>query len=267
MTAAATSDYAFPTGDKAAEQLDALETVLDPLTTARLTELDVPAGARCWEAGAGSGSIARWLADRVGPSGRVTATDTDTSRLHPAGSLDIYEHDLRHDSMPPGGPFDVVHARLVLVHLPQRREILHRLIAATTPGGWLLIEEFDCTVPLRVLHAPDPGDAELFGCYVDALLAVLRSRGADLGWAQQVHPLMIQAGLRHVHTVTHAASWTGGSPGCQLHHANSIQMAGPLTAAGLTADDLDRLRALMADAAFAAMSYQFVSTRGQVSKA
>jgi SAM-dependent methyltransferase len=262
---AAPSDYAFPTGDQAANQLDALEAVFDPLTTARLTELNIPPGARCWEAGAGGGSIARWLADRVGPGGRVTATDTNISRLHPAGNLDAYEHDLRDDCVPPGGPFDVVHARLVLLHLPPRREILHRLVAATTPGGWLLIEEFDCTVPLRVLHAPDPGDAELFGRYVDALLAVLRSHGADLGWAQEVHPLMTQAGLRHVHTVAYAESWTGGSPGCQLHHANSIQLAGPLIGAGLTGDDLDRLRALMADAGFAAMSYQFVSTRGQVS--
>jgi SAM-dependent methyltransferase len=267
MTATATSDYAFPTGDKAAEQLDALETVLDPLTTARLTELNIPPGARCWEAGAGGGSIARWLANRVRPSGRVVATDTDISRLHPAGNLDVDEHDLRDDHVPPGGPFDVVHARLVLLHLPQRREILHRLIAATTPGGWLLIEEFDCTVPLRVLHAPGAGDAELFGRYVDTLLVVLHSRGADLDWAQQIHPLMAQAGLRHVHTMTHAESWTGGSPGCRLHHANSVQMERPLVELGLTADNLHRLRALMADAGFEVMSYQLVSTRGQVSKA
>ena len=123
---AARNGYAFPTGADAAEQFDALQTVLDPLTTARLTELGIAPGARCWEAGAGGGSIARWLADRVGPAGLVVATDRDTSQLRPSGNLHVDRHDLREHSVPDGGPFDLVHARLVLLHLPQRREILRR---------------------------------------------------------------------------------------------------------------------------------------------
>src|SRR6266511_2347306 len=228
---AARNGYAFPTGADAAEQFDALQTVLDPLTTARLTELGIAPGARCWEAGAGGGSIARWLADRVGPAGLDVATDRDTSQLRPSGNLHVDRHDLREHSVPDGGPFDLVHARLVLLHLPQRREILHRLIAATKPGGWLLIEEFDCTVTPHVLHAPSADDAELF--------------------------------RRYVHTIGHAESWTGGGPGCQLHETNSIQMRPELLATGLAPDDLRRLRDLLRHPGFAAMSYQFVSTRGR----
>jgi len=262
----ANGQYAFPTGSAAAGQYDALQTVLDPLTTARLTDLDLPPGARCWEAGAGGGSIAHWLAARVGPTGRVVATDTDTSRIPPADNLHIASHDLHDESVPDGGPFHLVHARLVLIHLPQRRAILDRLIAATKPGGWLLIEEFDCTSPLRVLHAPQPGDADLFSRFVDALLAVLRGHGADLGWAQQVHPAMVQAGLTGVHTLVHAESWTGGSAGCRLHHTNAAQLAAPLAEAGLSTTDLDRLGVLFRDPGFAAMSYPLVSTHGRVSR-
>ncbi len=258
------TSYAFPTGTAAADQFDALQTVLDPLTTARLTELSLPPGARCWEAGAGGGSIAHWLAGAVGPTGRVTATDTDISRIAPANNLHIAAHDLRDETVPDGGPFHLVHARLVLIHQPQRRAILSRLVAATAPGGWLVIEEFDCTAPLRVLHTAEPGDADLFGRYVQALYSVLQRHGADLGWAQQVHPLLTQAGLGRVHTIVHTETWTGGSAGCRLHHTNALQLAGPLTEAGLSAEDLDRFGVLMRHRGFAAMSYPFVSTVGQV---
>jgi tRNA A58 N-methylase Trm61 len=49
------------------ERLAMLTQVADPISTRRLTELGVEPGWRCLEAGAGDGSVARWLADRVGP--------------------------------------------------------------------------------------------------------------------------------------------------------------------------------------------------------
>ena len=97
------------------------------------------------------------------------------------GLLTVATHDLREDSIPDGGPFHLVHVRLVLIHQPQRRAILDRLIAATAPRGWLVIEEFDCTNPLRVLHTPGSGDADLFDRYVQALYTVLQGHGAVVG--------------------------------------------------------------------------------------
>ena len=38
-------------------------------------------GWRCLEIGAGRGSMATWLAERVGPAGQVVATDIDTRYL------------------------------------------------------------------------------------------------------------------------------------------------------------------------------------------
>jgi ubiquinone/menaquinone biosynthesis C-methylase UbiE len=42
-----------------------------------LIELGVTAGWRCLEVGCGSGSVAAWLAERVGTSSHVLATDID----------------------------------------------------------------------------------------------------------------------------------------------------------------------------------------------
>jgi hypothetical protein len=31
----------------------------------------------------------------------------------------------------------------VLIHLPQRDQVIERLVSALAPGGWLMLEEFD----------------------------------------------------------------------------------------------------------------------------
>jgi SAM-dependent methyltransferase len=255
-------EYAFDNrAPEADAQLRTLEALLDPLTTARLAPVLAP-GATCWEVGAGGGSVARLMARAVGPAGRVVATDIEPAHLAPAENLSVLRHDVRHDPAP-GGPFDLIHARLVLLHLPERRRVLRLLGQALAPGGWLVIEEWDCATALDVLTAPDDDAAKLFQRVVEALLGCLRERGADLSWAQKLHTEMALAGLTEVDTVARAESWTGGSAGLSLHRTNSKQLATRLHAMGVSAEELRVFRELTADPAFAAMSYQFVSTRGR----
>ena len=86
----------------------------------------------------------RWLARQVGESGRVLATDLDTRWL-PAGEagFEVLRHEAGVDPVPPGA-FDLVHARLLLVHLPRRAEVLASLVDVLRPGGWLVIEDAHC---------------------------------------------------------------------------------------------------------------------------
>ncbi|PGH45770.1 methyltransferase [Micromonospora sp. WMMA1996] len=262
-TDAPETDYAFDTGAAdAVPQLRALESFLDPITTDRIAPPLLTPGARCWEVGAGGGSVARAMAAAVGPSGRVVATDLDLAHLRPAGNLEVRRHDVRHEP-PPGDPFDLVHARLVLLHLPERRRVLRTLAGALAPGGWLVVEEFDCTAPLRVLTAPSDDAAKLFAQVTDAMLGILQGHGADLAWAQDVHAQLTAAGLVDVDTVVHARSWPGGSLGASLYGTNSRQLEPELLDAGLSPGQLDAFRRLLRDPAFAVMSYQLVSTRGR----
>ncbi|MGC4888797.1 class I SAM-dependent methyltransferase [Micromonospora sp. DT227] len=257
------TDYAFDTGAAdAVPQLHALEAFLDPITTGRLAAPLLAPGVRCWEVGAGGGSMARAMAAAVGPTGRVLATDLDLTHLRPAGNLDVRRHDVRREP-PPGDGFDVIHARLVLLHLPERRRVLRTLAGALAPGGWLVVEEFDCTAPLRVLTAPSDDAAKLFAQVTDAMLSILQSHGADLAWAQDVHAELAAAGLVDVDTVSHAQSWAGGSLGISLYGTNSRQLEPELLDAGLSPGQLDAFRRLLRDPGFAAMSYQFVSSRGR----
>src|SRR3954453_13315159 len=77
-----------------------LERTLDPVTIGHLSRVGVGPGARCLEIGAGGGSVARWLAARVGPGGHVVAVDLDTRWFEHDGSaqLEVRELDVA------GGP-------------------------------------------------------------------------------------------------------------------------------------------------------------------
>src|SRR5207248_1594606 len=126
------------------ERLAALERQLDPVSEAAIGQLGLAAGWRCWEAGAGRGTIAAWLADRVTGSGSVLATDIDVSSLsgrHQA-NITVARHDLEGEEVP-AGVFDLIHARLVLEHLREPAAVVGKLASALRAGGWLVLEDAD----------------------------------------------------------------------------------------------------------------------------
>jgi len=139
------AEYAFPhTGADERRRLDLFAERLDPLTKRRVGLLGLARGAGCLEIGGGRGSVARWLCEYVGPEGHVTATDLETgflTELSPP-NLKVLRHDVRTDEFPPGS-FDLVHARAVLMHIPDRMATLRRMASWLAPGGWLLVEEPD----------------------------------------------------------------------------------------------------------------------------
>ena len=105
------------------ERLAALAEALDPGTVRHLDSIGVGRGWRCLEVGAGGGSIAAWLSERVAGDGAVVATDLDTTVLRELWrpNLEIRVHDVLEDDLPEG-EFDLVHVRLLLGWLsePQR---------------------------------------------------------------------------------------------------------------------------------------------------
>lgn len=126
------------------ERLAALERQLDPFSRAAIGQLGLAAGWRCWEAGAGRGSIAAWLADQVTGDGSVLATDIDISGLSGLAheNITVARHDLEREEMP-AGEFDLIHARLVLEHLPEPAAVVVKLASALRAGGWLILEDAD----------------------------------------------------------------------------------------------------------------------------
>ena len=128
------------------ERLSLVEQFHDPLTARQLDEIGVGEGWRCLDVGAGGGSVTRMLAERVGESGSVFATDLDPRLLEPlAGDrLEVWQHGVLVDPLPESA-FDLVHTRLMLMHVPARLVALQRLAASIRPGGWLAVIDVDFT--------------------------------------------------------------------------------------------------------------------------
>jgi len=241
------SSYVLDNDRPAARRiLGCLSLMLDEFSIARLGQSVVPVGGRCLELGAGNGSIACWLAERVGAYGQVVATDVKTHHIRDHPGVSMLRHDLAAEDLP-AGPFDVVHARLLLAHLPSRRDILPRLVDVVRPGGVLVVEEFGFAGSGEVLSGPGRAASEIYHEFQAALTDVHAAAGTDAGWAVDAHAAMTAAGLANVDTVSHARSWRGGTAGCLLPLAMSIELREQLVASGMVAAELDRLARLLID--------------------
>lgn len=152
--------YVFDTRFAEEERRLALgEELWDPGSTQRLAATGVGPGWRCLEVGAGRGSVARWLAQRVGPTGEVVAVDLRADRLAWLADHGVtaQRHDLLADEPPASwaGRFDLVHARLVMQHLTDREKATDRLRRALRPGGLLVLEDTDSASLFRHPERPD----------------------------------------------------------------------------------------------------------------
>ena len=255
--------YIFDTSsDLGGQHMTLLESVLDPTTTAFLGELDIRPGQRCLDLGAGGGSITRWLAERTGPQGTVVAVDKDVNHLVEQPGVEVVAHDVT-EGLPVDGPFDLIHARLLLVHLPDREVVFKGLIDALAPGGWLVLGDISGR-PLDVVAAPSPAAARLFDRMQRLSHEVLAPvQGIDLGWAESVDDRMVTAGLVDVDSMEWSRTTAGGTAGCLLH-ANLNEQAAPLLReAGASDVELQHYRNLMRDPAFRAWFYRVVTVRGR----
>lgn len=225
---------------EASERFEAFATLFDPTTFRHLSALGLGPGRRCWEVGAGGTSVVSWLAEQVGPTGKVVATDIDTSLLASVArpTVDVRVHDVGAEE-PPGEDFDLVHARLVLVHVPDRERALRSMIKALRPGGSILIEDADPA--LQPLVCPDEHGPEqrLANRLRHGFRRLLADRGADLAYGRRLPRLLREAGLSQVGADVH---FPLASPACAaLESATIRQIRGRLTAAGLATDeDIDR---------------------------
>jgi SAM-dependent methyltransferase len=257
------SSYVYSNEHDAAEaQHQRLAAILDPGSILCLSRLRVPLrGANCLEVGAGGGSIASWLAEQVGPDGWVLANDIAPRPMPAHQRLQVLQHDIT--TGVPAGRWDVIHARLTLMHLSERVQVLRMLARALAPGGVLVVEDWDQTWRAgRVLRAPSAQHEALWTAFNDALIAVFVKAGVDPGWASRAPSAMTDAGLVDVAASVCCDSWTGGSAGALLSVSSIGQLRDRLLDEGLSDQDLDEVSALMYDPQLMIRLYPLVQSVG-----
>ncbi|MFF3891196.1 methyltransferase domain-containing protein [Streptomyces sp. NPDC001914] len=225
---------------EAGRRFEALATLFDPTTFRHMERFGVGSGWRCWEVGAGGTSVVSWLAKKVGPTGKVVATDIDTSWAASVARspVEVRVHDVGAEE-PPGEGFDLVHARLVLVHVPDRERALQSMIKALRPGGRLLVEDADPALqPLLCPEEYGP-EQQLANRLRQGFRTLLADRGADLAYGRKLPRLLRDAGLRGVEA---DAYFPVTSPACEaLESATVRQIRDQLVTAGLaTQDEIDQ---------------------------
>ena len=188
------TDYLYPhTWVRERHRLAAIEQLWDPGTIMAIERCGIEPGRRCLEVAAGSGSIARWLAHRVAPDGFVVATDIDVRNLDPGGhpNLEVRRHDIVSDYLP-ADAFDLVHARLLLKHLPDRKRALANMVGSLRSGGWLVAEDTDWSSV--GMHPYQAAFAEALA----ALRALAEATGAVHDYGRELPAALAAAGLAHV---------------------------------------------------------------------
>jgi hypothetical protein len=225
---------------EAGVRFDALSALFDPSTFRHVLRLGIGPGWRCWEVGAGGPNVSAFLSDQVGTTGSVIATDIDVSWMGsvPASRFQVLVHDVGRDDPPPG-PFDLVHARLVLVHVRERGRALDHMVESLRPGGWVLVEDADPALqPLTCIDEWGP-EQRLANKLRRDFRTLLTERGADTAYGRTLPRALRSAGLVDVSA---DAYFPVTGPDCTiLERATVLQMRGRLVDEGLaTEEEIDR---------------------------
>jgi len=223
------------------ERLEILQRFHDPLSVRLFDAIGVGAGWRCLDVGAGGGSSTRILAERVGTTGSVVATDLDPRLLAPlAGDrVEVLQHDLLVDPLPEE-EFDLAHIRLVLMHVPSRIDALRRVVASLRPGGWIAVIDVDFT-SVRVSPST-PSSERVLSAFFDAIAAA----GWDPAYGARLHRNLDSVELADVEAEYLAYEGFGGER-TRLFGLTLERLRARMLEYGATDGDVDAARRLLED--------------------
>ncbi len=116
----------------------------------------------------------------------------------------------------------------MLQHVPDREQALANMVAATKPGGWVVVEDVDWLV-FDAQELPEP-----FATLHRTLRAAyVASAGYDPFWGRRMLGALAAAGLDDVDSKGTVRTMHGGTPGAEWY-VLALERAGPrLVADGL----------------------------------
>jgi SAM-dependent methyltransferase len=147
--------------------------------------------------GCGPSGIIDLLASQVGAGGLVTGLELNPANVTLArefadkrglANVDIVQGDARRTGLP-SSSFDLVHARTLLINIPDPAGVVAEMVRLARPGGWVAALEPD--VGLTMCYPPHPAWDRL----VEMFLSVHRGDDADPFIGRRLPELFREAGL------------------------------------------------------------------------
>jgi ubiquinone/menaquinone biosynthesis C-methylase UbiE len=192
--------YALGSSSGESARLQRQSDELAPESSALLDQIGLSAGDSAIDVGCGPRGIIDMLVERVSPGGRVVGLDSDPAHVAMASELvaqqgwrgvEIVLADARSTGLP-SDAFDLVHARLMLVTVPDPTEVLAEMVRLARPGGWVAGMEAD--VEVGICYPPDPA----FDRLCEIFQAAFSRHGANPQLGRRMAVLYRQAGLEDV---------------------------------------------------------------------
>ena len=261
----APSEYVFQRVEdqRELERLRMIEQVFDPASRRRLLNAGLQAGWRCLEIGPGAGSIMVWMGEVVGPAGWVVAVDLDPKFLNESGrsNVEIVRADIRTAQLPQQS-FDVVHARYVLIHLPDYEVALTKMFDCLKPGGRLVLEEPDFSASRGIT-----GDEQELASLrkvneaIEQMYATLRM---DYAMGLKLPALMQRRGLQRLTVENDTPLCAGGSGIATVMKLSAEQLREKYMATGVVGpSDLERYCRFADDPNTWAIYYATIAVSGR----
>jgi SAM-dependent methyltransferase len=147
-------------------------------------------------------------------------------RLTASDAIEVRRVDIRTDALPQA-EFDLVHARLVLEHLSDRRHILDRLATTLRPGGWIVIEDYDWSCFGFEGDDPQISDA------AHAIMEFMQNAGFERDYGRRVVAEIADAGFVDVRGEGRVRVIDSTSPGFDFFRLSFESLRGAVVDAGL----------------------------------
>jgi ubiquinone/menaquinone biosynthesis C-methylase UbiE len=173
---------------------------LEPEARWLLDQIELKPGSTAIDLGCGLEGILGLLAERVGPQGRVLGIEKDghfasLARRFVAeqgrNNVEVLQGDAKATGLPRAA-FDLVHARLILVNVPEPERVVEEMVALARPGGVVASHEAD-----YLAHVCDP-PSRAWNRLFDVFEAYSRANGIDLFVGRKTHRMIRNAGVTDV---------------------------------------------------------------------
>ncbi|MBV8220179.1 MAG: methyltransferase domain-containing protein [Solirubrobacterales bacterium] len=204
--------YSLGSSGGESERLRRQADELAPESAAALDRAGLRSGHNVIDVGCGPRGIIEMLCERVSPGGRVVGLDSDPAHVAMAADLvahrglrgvQIIEADARHTGLA-GDSFDVVHARTLLVNVPEPAEVLAEMVRLARRGGRVVSVEPDCET--CICYPPHPA----FDRLAELFAVAFARNGADPNIGRRLAELYRDAGLEDVTIEARAGVYAHG---------------------------------------------------------